>query len=185
MKRHRCDLHAYVLMSNHTHLLVTPGAAGAVSRMMQMFGRNYVASFNARHGRTGTLWEGRYKSCLVDSEEYLLICYRYIELNPVRAWMIDDPAIYPWSSYKANCSGQPAGLLTPHPTYTALGIDASSRGVAYRKLIAEKLSDELLAEIRGYLQQQKVLGTDRFRKRVEAELNRFTAIRPAHRPRKS
>lgn len=93
--RYGCELHAYVLMSNHVHLLLTPGEVGAVSRLMQTFARNYAGRFNDKHRRTGTLWEGRYKSCLVDSERYVLSCYRYIELNPVRAWMVDDPAAHP------------------------------------------------------------------------------------------
>ncbi len=95
--RFGCRLHAYVLMDNHVHLLMTPGEAGAVSRLMHTFARNYAGLFNHRHGRSGTLWEGRYKSCLVDSDGYFLACSRYIELNPVRAWMVAEPADHPWS----------------------------------------------------------------------------------------
>ncbi|NJC44288.1 UNVERIFIED_ORG: putative transposase [Xanthomonas campestris] len=97
-----CKLHAYVLMDNHVHLLITPPAAGRIGQLMQRLGRNYVALFNGRHGRTGTLWEGRYKACLVDNADYVLRCYRYIELNPVRARLTDDPASYRWSSCPAN-----------------------------------------------------------------------------------
>ncbi len=182
--RYGCSLHAYVLMTNHIHLLLTPHDVGAVSRLMQTFGRNYAGLFNGRHGRTGTLWEGRYKSCLVDSEQYVLTCYRYIELNPIRAWMVDDPAAYPWSSYRANGLGYPDPLVVPHPTYLALGRDEASRRTAYRELFQETMPEETLTEIRMYLQQQRALGTDRFREQVQAKLQRFLGIRPAHRPRK-
>ena len=116
---HGCALHAYVLMDNHVHLLLTPSAQGAVSRMMQMLGRSYVGQFNGRHRRTGTLWEGRYKACLVESEAYLLACQRYIELNPVRAWIVSEPGAYRWSSHGANAYGQEDARLTPHPVYIA------------------------------------------------------------------
>lgn len=132
--RHGCELHAYVLMSNHVHLLLTPPEKGTVSRLMQMFARNYAGLFNGRHGRTGTLWEGRYKSCVVDTEGYVLTCSRYIELNPVRAWMASDPADYPWSSYCANALGQPDSLITPHAAMLALGNDKETRITAYRAL---------------------------------------------------
>lgn len=184
LPRFGCDLHAYVLMSNHVHLLLTPGEVGAVSRMMHTFSRNYVGLFNARHGRTGTLWEGRYKACLVDSESYVLTCSRYVELNPVRAWMVDEPGAYPWSSYRANACGQTEPLLRPHAAYLGLGQDAPTRAYAYRQSFADALSDEALAEIRQYVQQQRALGSDRFRAAVEAKLQRFSAVRPAHRPRK-
>ena len=105
-RKHGCAVHAFVLMTNHAHLLVTPTGAGNVSRMMQAVGRRYVGSFNARYRRTGTLWEGRFKAALVDSERYLMACYRYIELNPVRAGMTTDPADYRWSSHCHNASGR-------------------------------------------------------------------------------
>lgn len=182
--RYGCVLHAYVLMTNHVHLLVTPHEVGAVSRLMQTFGRNYAGLFNGRHGRTGTLWEGRYKSCLVDSEQYVLTCYRYIELNPVRAKMVDDPAAYLWSSYRANGLGQPDTLITPQATYLALDRDDVRRHAVYRELVQQALPEETLAEVRVYLQQQRALGTDRFRKHVQSKLQRFAGVRPAHRPRK-
>ncbi|MGY1410771.1 transposase [Luteimonas sp. A611] len=183
--RYACSLHAYVLMTNHVHLLLTPVETGAVSRLMQTFGRNYARFFNGRHGRTGTLWEGRYKSCLVDSEQYVLTCYRYIELNPVRAWMTDDPKDYVWSSCRANTTGHSDPLITPHPAYLALGRGEPERRAAYCDLLAEALPDETLAEIRIYLQQQRALGTDRFREQVQAKLQRFAGVRPAYRPRKA
>ncbi|MFZ0869582.1 MAG: transposase, partial [Rhodanobacter sp.] len=173
---------AYVLMSNHVHLLLTPEEAGAVSRLMHTFARNYAGLFNGRHGRTGTLWEGRYKACLVDSGRYFLACSRYIELNPVRAWMVARPGEYPWSSYGTNATLRFDPLLTPHPEYLALGGDPTARASAYRTLFDDALPDDLVEEIRSYLQQQKVLGTDRFRSWVEARTGRFAAVRPVGRP---
>ncbi|WP_327475591.1 transposase [Frateuria sp.] len=180
--RFGCRLHAYVLMSNHVHLLLTPGEAGAMSRLMHTFARNYVCSLNARHGRTGTLWEGRYKACLVDSGRYFLACCRYIELNPVRAWMVAQPGDHAWSSYGFHAHTRPDPLLTPHPEYLALGADPSARAAAYRALFAEVLPDALVGEIRSYLQQEKALGSDRFRCWVEARTGRFAAVRPTGRP---
>jgi putative transposase len=182
--RYGCELHAYVLMSNHVHLLLTPREAGAVSRLMQTFARNYAGLFNGRHARSETLWEGRYKSCLVDNEHYLLCCYRYIELNPVRPWMVDDPAAHEWSSYHANALGKPDALVTPHSVYLALGGEAVVRACTYRALVAEALPADTVAESRLYLQQQRALGTESFKRRVAAQLKRYAGARPAHRPRK-
>ena len=174
-----CRLHAYVLMDNHVHLLVTPPKAGATSRMMQRLGRHYVGQFNTRHGRTGTLWEGRYKACLVDGPDYLLRCSRYIDLNPVRARMTDDPAAFPWSSCAGLCGLRADPLLAPHPVQRALGAEG------YRTMLAEAISDDDLAAIRLYLQQQRAYGRDDFRAMVEAKTQRFASVRPAYRPAKS
>jgi putative transposase len=178
------QLHAYVLMDNHVHLLATPPQAGAIGRMMQSLGRQFVGAFNARHGRTGTLWEGRYKACIVDSDQYVLRCYRYIELNPVRARLIDDPAAYRWSSCAANLGQRPQSQLTPQAAWLALGYTAEQRADAYRRLLDEVLDEEALTEIRDYLQQQRAFGRDGFRTMVEAKTKRFAGIRPAHRPRR-
>lgn len=173
-----CQLHAYVLMDNHVHLLATPPAAGAIGRLMQRLGRQYVGQFNARHRRTGTLWEGRYKACLVDSADYLLRCVRYIDLNPVRARITDDPTGFPWSSCASLCGLRDDPLLTPHPAQRALGAEA------HRAMLAEAINDEDLATIRLYLQQQRAYGRDDFRAMVEAKTQRFAGVRPAHRPAK-
>jgi putative transposase len=178
-------LHAYVLMDNHVHLLATPPAAGTIGRMMQRLGRQYVGLFNARHGRSGTLWEGRYKACLVDSEHYVLACYRYIELNPVRARMVDDPARYRWSSCAANLRLRPHSGLSPHPAWLALGSTPAQRSDCYRTLLVESLPEDTLTEIRHYLQQQRAWGRDDFRAMVEAKTRRFAGVRPAHRPRRA
>jgi putative transposase len=177
-----CVLHAYVLMDNHVHLLITPPVAVAVARMMQKLGRQYVSQFNARHKRTGTLWEGRYKSCLVDSAIYVLRCYRYIDLNPVRARLTDDPVTFRWSSAAAHVEQHFNPLLTPHPTFTALGTTEAERRAAYQALLRETLSDDELLAIRIYLEQQRALGHDAFKSMVEAKTQRFASTRPAHRP---
>jgi putative transposase len=180
-----CRLHAYVLMGNHVHLLATPPESGAVSRLMQWLGRHYVGQFNARHGRTGTLWEGRFKSCLVDSETYVLRCYRYIDLNPVRARMVAQPAEYAWSSGAPNLGVSSSPLLSPHSAYLSLGGTAESRFATYEALLRVSLPDDQLAEIRDYIQQQRALGRDSFREMVESRTQRFAGVRPAHRPRRS
>ncbi|MCA0899160.1 transposase [Microbulbifer agarilyticus] len=143
------QVHAWVFMTNHVHLLATPASDNGVSRMMQALGRIYVRYFNREYRRSGTLWEGRYKSCLVESEEYLLQCYRYIELNPVRAGMVVDPGEYYWSSYRCNGLGKASALLTPHPQYMALGRCPKERRESYRALFRYQLDGPLLEEIRG------------------------------------
>jgi putative transposase len=179
-----CELHAYVLMDNHVHLLVTPAQSGDVARLMQKLGRHYVGWFNARHGRTGTLWEGRYKANLVDSEAYILHCCRYIDLNPVRARMIEDPTAYRWSSCACLCGNRDDSLLTPHATLLALGASTTERGAAYRAILREALPEDELRTIRLHLQQQRAWGSDDFRAMVEAKTLHFAGFRPAHRPRR-
>lgn len=132
-----CKLHAYVLMDNHVHLLATPPEVGALARLMQKLGRGYVGQFNTRHRRTGTWWEGRYKASLVDSESHVLHCHRYIDLNPVRARMTDDPASYPWSSCASHCGLRQEAILLPHPEYTALAATPEARAEAYRQRLHE------------------------------------------------
>lgn len=183
LARFDCQLHVYVLMSNHVHLLLTPGSTGAVSRLMHTFARNYTGLFNGRHERTGTLWEGRFKACLVDSGRYFLACSRYIELNPVRARMVAEPADYPWSSHGANAGYREDSLLVPHPEYLALGADSPARAAAYRAIVAGALEDALLAEIRAHLQQQKALGSDRFQAWVAQRTGKFAGLRARGRPR--
>ncbi len=169
---HACQVHAYVLMTNHVHLLVTPGQSGALACMMQALGRRYVRYVNDHYRRTGTLWEGRYKACLVDGDDHLLRCYRYIELNPVRAGMVADPADYPWSSHRANALGMPDPLVRAHPRYRALGNDDQARRIAYRSLVVAGLDPADIAQIRTMLQRQHALGNDRFREAIERQLGR-------------
>lgn len=146
---HQCALHAFVLMSNHFHLLLTPATADAVSRMMRSVNQRYVQNVNKRRSRSGSLWDGRFHTFLVDDDPYFISCQRYIELNPVRAGMVEHPCGYRWSSCRANANGSPSGFLQPHPTYLALGSTAQARTEAYRKLVEQPLEDEVLARIRA------------------------------------
>ena len=169
-RRARCTIHAYVLMTNHTHLLVTAGNARAPARMMQGLGRHYVRYFNLRHGRTGTLWEGRYRSSLIDSERYFLQCSRYIETNPVRAGLVSSPGDYLWSSFRSNTDGRPDPLVRPHPVYLALGHSVSRRREAYRALFGTPLEPPELDAIRRATNRGLVLGFDDRRSELERRL---------------
>lgn len=141
-KRYGVDVHAYVLMTNHVHLLVTPPSDSAPSRMMQQLGRKYVPYFNTRYQRSGTLWEGRFRSSLIETDHYLLGCYRYIELNPVRARMVSSPSSYQWSSYRTNAFGKPSPLITSHEVWDSLGNDPKERQENYRRLFDEKVDEQ-------------------------------------------
>ena len=171
-KQFNVQVHAWVLMTNHVHLLATPMEKDGLSKLMQFLGRRYVQYFNRSYRRTGTLWEGRFKSCLVQSEEYLLQCYRYIELNPVRAKMVADPAEYKWSSYRANALGIKTDLCTPHPQYLALGETEFLRMVAYRQLFCGQLDRKLIEEIRVTVNKGMALGNARFKQELEALFSR-------------
>ena len=170
--KHQCELHAYVLMTNHIHLLLTPHTEQGIGKMIQMLGRYYVQYFNHVNNRTGTLWEGRYKATLIDSEHYLLTCYRYIELNPVRANMVDHPSAYPWSSYGYNGLGQTDLVVTPHQEYLRLGTESEERQLAYRSLFKSRITEKTLAEIREASNKAWVLGSSRFKQEIEQKLNR-------------
>ena len=178
-------VHGYVLMTNHVHLLVSAEFPGAVSRMMQAVGRRYVRAFNAKYGRTGTLWEGRYKSCLIDSDRYLLTCLRYIELNPVRAVMVERPWQHRWSSVHVHLGLRSNSRITPHAGYLALGGDPESRAANYRALLLEPLTDDVLGAVREHLRQERALGSPRFQAMVEKALNRPVRLRPPGRPVRS
>ena len=171
-KKHQCDIHAYVLMTNHIHLLATPHKENGISKMMQMLGRYYVQYYNYTYQRTGTLWEGRYKASLIDSETYALLCYRYIELNPVRADMIKHPAEYPWSSYRANAMGESDRLITPHLMYEALGQDEALRQHQYRTLFDGQIDELSLMQMREATNKAWVLGSDHFKQKIDSQLNR-------------
>jgi putative transposase len=165
-----CAIHAYVLMTNHVHLLLTPPDERAPGRLMQAVGRRYVRYINTHYRRSGTLWEGRYKSTLIDSEDYLLTCSRYIELNPVRTGMAEDPRQHRWSSHRHNAHGEPDALLTPHALYEALGATAAERQRAYWDLFKTHLETQTLEAIRRNTHDGTVLGSDHFREQVEAAL---------------
>lgn len=178
-EKHECYIHAYVLMTNHVHLLLTPGQEDSIGKLMQMLGRYYVQYYNYCYRRTGTLWEGRYRATLIDSEAYLLTCMRYIELNPVRAKMTDHPSAYPWCSYGYNALGQENALITPHVEYKRLGKTPEERQSAYRQLFRTRLGATTLAEIRQATNKAWVLGSERFKRRIEKQLDR--RIEPSHR----
>jgi putative transposase len=168
-----CAIHAYVLMTNHVHLLLTPSGDDSLPRLIQSVGRRYVRHVNDRYGRTGTLWEGRYKACLVQTDAYLLACYRYIELNPVRAGMVRDPARYRHSSYCHNALGRPDPLVTPHSTYLALGSEPAGRCAAYRSACARPDDPADLQGIRQATTRCLVYGSDGFRKDIGRRLGRY------------
>ena len=138
--KHGCQIHAYILMTNHVHLLITPKTGQSLAKTLQMLGRYYVQYYNFSYKRTRTLWEGRYKSTLIDSESYLLTCMRYIELNPVRAGMVSHPSEYRWSSYHCNARGQTDDLVTTHLEYRRLAKMAEARQAAYRLLFRQHCS---------------------------------------------
>jgi putative transposase len=183
MDRHECLVHAYVFMSNHVHLLVTPHDAGGIGRLMQSLGCRYVRYFNERHGRTGTLWEGRYRATLVDSDRYLLTCYRYIELNPVRAGLVSHPAEYPWSSHGANAYGVPDPLVSPHARFLGLASNAAARCAEYQALFRFPIDPATLVVIRNATNTSWALGSESFCDLVGEKLNRRTGPLPAGRPR--
>lgn len=183
-KQHGCSIHAYVLMTNHVHLLMSPGTEEAIPLIFQAIGRSYVQTVNKKHERTGTLWEGRYKACVVDSDEYLLTCYRYIELNPVRAGLASSPSCYRWSSYHRNAMGRDDPVVSPHETYVALAPDFESRCEAYRSLFAEVMDERTLVAIRESTDACHVLGADRFKERVVADLGRPLGAGKRGRPRR-
>lgn len=167
-RKYDVAIHAWVFMTNHVHLLVTPQTENGVSRMMQSVGRRYVRYFNYTYKRTGTLWEGRFKSCVINAEQYLFVCQRYIELNPVRAGMVKGPADYPWSSYRANGLGHASKLWQPHPLYLSLGRTDKERVGAYREMFIGQIDREVLNDIRRSCNQGMGLGSERFKDEVEA-----------------
>ncbi len=153
-----CQVHAYVLMSNHVHLLVSVDDALRLARMMKGLAQRYAQYLNYRYGTSGTVWDGRYKSCLVQTEAYLLTCQRYIELNPVRAGMVRFPGNYKWSSYRCNAEGRHDEVVTPHSVYERLGLDAAARRQAYMRLFHETLTPMQLEQIRAAGNSNGVLG---------------------------
>jgi putative transposase len=177
------QLHAYVLMTNHVHMLLTTPKTGVLSNAMRIIGTRYVPYFNAKYQRCGPLWQGRFKTCLVDSERYCLNVMRYIELNPVRALMSEAACDYRWSSaqyHVGDCEDD--SLLSPHASYLDLGQDRPSRTVAYRAVLQQAISASDLADIRIGIQQERALGHPRFVALAEKTLNRPVQWRPAGRP---
>ena len=183
--KHGCRLHAYVLMTNHVHLLMTPNSRESISRAIQYTGRHYVSYVNRCYGKSGTLWEGRHKGCLVSDDAYLLSCMRYIELNPVRAGMVMHPGDYAWSSYHCNAMGKPCTILEPQEAYCSLGATPPVRQLAYRELFRQALNPELIHDVRAAVQTGTPLGNDRFREQIERTLQCSTGHPRPGRPAKT
>jgi putative transposase len=182
--RYECELHAYVLMTNHVHLLITPKNKDGISLTMQHIGRHYVPYINYTYGKSGSLWEGRFKASLIDSEAYLLTCMRYIELNPVRANMVKAPGEYKWSSYKGNANAKVDPLLIPHTEYLALGRTKKQREHAYRELFRNHIEDKDIHAIQACWRSGTPLGNDRFREKIERTLQTKVGQASQGRPRK-
>ena len=185
--KHDLAIHAYVWMSNHIHLLATPGAVDSISKVFQSVGRRYVQYFNFKNKRSGTLWEGRYRATVVDSERYLLSVMRYIELNPVRAGMVAHPRDYPWSSYACNAGGETSrnvDWLVPQREYLRLGRTVQQRQAAYRKLFRAVVAKDDLKAIRESTHKGWALGGERFIKKIEALSQRRASSKGVGRPKK-
>lgn len=182
-----CRVHAYALMTNHVHMLLTPSNADGLGFLMKRLGQRYVQYINRTYERTGTLWDSRYRSCLVQQDTYLMTCYRYIELNPVRAGIVENPSRYPWSSYRHNGLGETNDLLSPHQLYLDLGRTDSERRASYLNLFADELRAELVKEFRQATTSNSALGGKQFRRDIERasgrRLTREKSGRPA-RPKK-
>jgi len=179
-----CRVHAYVLMTNHVHLLVSADRSESPGELMKALGQRYVQYFNRTYRRSGTLWEGRYRSCLTQAEDYLLACQRYIELNPVRAGMVEHPAEYRWSSYRANAQAEANPLVTPHGIYLGLGATEEMRQAAYRDLFRSELEPGLVDQIRQASNGNFALGSARFADEIAVVLGRRVTPGKSGRPRK-
>jgi putative transposase len=183
-RRRECAIHAYVLMTNHVHLLVTPSIPDGVSKLMQDVGREYVRYINGKYRRSGTLWEGRFKSSLIDGDRYCLVCYRYIELNPVRATMVKTPCQYRWSSYHANALQAEDRLITPHQQWLSLGDDPPSCCRQYRALFKTQPAEPTVRAIRYHNKKGLPLGPMSFTQQIEKQLRIKLGTGKVGRPRK-
>lgn len=170
--KYGCQIHAYVLMTNHVHLLLTPEREQSASLLMKHLGQRYVQYINRTYKRSGTLWEGRFRSCLTQSEDYVLACYRYIELNPVRANMVGHPRNYPWSSYRINAEGKKSDLITPHDQLIRLSHDDVSRREHYRGLFKVHIDPQNVDDIRHSTNGNYALGNERFKQEIAMMLKR-------------
>lgn len=182
---HGVAVHAYVLMGNHVHLLLTPETQDGLPRMMQAIGRLYVRGFNQRHGRTGTLWEGRYRSTLIEAERYLLACMAYIDLNPVRAGIVTAPADFPWSSHAHYVGLRQEAWLSPHALYWAMGNTPFAREQAYAKLVQGAPGSRPQAELAKAVHSRSALGNSAFIADLEEVARRPVAVRRPGRPRRT
>lgn len=178
-----CQIHAYVLMRNHVHLLATPMQGGSISQMMQSVGRHFVPYVNAKYDRSGTLWDGRFKASLIGDERYLFACYRYIELNPVRAGIVGEPGQYAWSSYHYNADGVRDALITPRTEYLSLADSDAERHRTYRAMV-EQSSDPLTDTIRVCAKSGTPMGSESFIDSLERNLSMPVRSERRGRPKK-
>jgi putative transposase len=181
----RCKIYAYVLMTNHFHLLLEPAEVGDLGRFMQSVGRRYVRYVNQTYRRSGTLWEGRFKSATVSRDEYLIACSRYIELNPVRAGIVAHPKDYRWSSYRHRALGMSDHLLDEDPWYAGLGTNENERQEKYQQWIESQVDEREWEEIRHATQRDRLIGREPFQKQVEAMTGRRLVGEARGRPRKA
>jgi putative transposase len=166
-RQFKVAVHAYVLMSNHVHLLASPSDQQGLSRMMQWVGRHYVPYFNHKYARAGTLWQGRFKATVIDSERYLMTCCRYIELNPVRAGMVAGPGDYPWSSYAHHIGLKSDPAVTDHALYWSLGNTPFQREAAYKALVEQGVSEEDVRALGEATSKGWALGSEQFKLSLE------------------
>lgn len=176
LSKSRCQLHAYVIMTNHLHLLITPSDKEELTVFMQSLTNRYVRYFNVTRKRTGTMWEGRFKSCLVDSDAYLFTLYKYIEMNPVKANMVEDITYYPWSSYHHNAQGQIDGLITEHDLYTKLATDKLQRAERYRHIFNAIDLEQQASDITTATQRGEVFGREEFHNKMSKLAKRPTKL---------
>ena len=171
-----CYLHAYVIMTNHLHLLITPKGKEQLTKFMQSIANRYVRYFNAKYQRTGTIWEGRFKSCLVDSDDYLFTLYKYIEMNPVKAGMVKDIADYKWSSYPYNALDKEDNLITEHKLYRDLGLTTEQRNRRYKEIFNSLDIEKQASQITSATMRGEVFGSDNFHRKIEVLISRATKL---------
>lgn len=179
-----CKVHALCLMTNYVHLLLTPTCCAGAGLLMKGLGQRYVQYVNRTCQRTGTLWEGRFRSCLVQQDNYVLACYRYIEMNPVRAGMVIHPGDYRWTSYRANAQGELSGFISPHAVYSELGSGSAQRAEAYRSIFNDRLSPGLIEQIRSSTNGNYVLGDQKFASEIAHALGKRVSQGVSGRPKK-
>ena len=179
-----CKVHALCLMTNHVHLLLTPTCCAGAGLLMKGLGQRYVQYVNRTCQRTGTLWEGRFRSCLVQQDNYVLACYRYIEMNPVRAGMVAHPGDYRWTSYRTNAQGELSGFISSHAVYSDLGSGAAQRAEAYRSTFLDRLSPELIEKIRSSTNGNYVLGDQKFASEIAQIVGKRVSPSVSGRPKK-
>ncbi|RJG02330.1 transposase [Noviherbaspirillum sedimenti] len=183
-RQFKVALHAYVLMPNHVHLLVSPADAAGLGKMMQWIGRYYVPYFNHKYQRVGTLWQGRYRTSVIDSERYFMTCSRYIECNPARAGLVVDPARYPWSSYMHHIGVVADPYITEHPLYWSLGNTPFEREAAYKALVEQALTSEEVQALQDAADTGWALGSAQFKAGLERQVQRRVQPGKRGRPRK-